>query len=354
MIRRRRTQRDIPFSFDSFLDVVANVVGIVLRLILVAWVGGRSYHPTINVAPPPAVHEETAEATEPLSPPDPIAGDLERQQQEFTAARDRFLVESRREDQAKERRALCEKELAAALARVQTLQTERTAAEQAALDNGKSVTTAALSMPEIESRVRLVNAQMDDLKKQPSAKRSLRYQTPVSQPLQTEELFFECHNGRITLIDVGAMLEQVRRERDDKAKLLATQWQVEGEVGPIGAFRMHYTLERERGPVSAPGGAPLPESQFSYSIGWLAEPINGDRGETSEAAMAAASDFRKIVDSLDPKVTAVTIWVYADSFSLYRQLRDYLHERDFVVAGRPLLEGMPIGSSRHGTASRGQ
>ena len=49
MIRRRRTQREIPFSFDSFLDVVANVVGIILRLILVAWVGGRSYHPTVTV-----------------------------------------------------------------------------------------------------------------------------------------------------------------------------------------------------------------------------------------------------------------------------------------------------------------
>jgi len=78
-----------------------------------------------------------------------------------------------------------------------------------------------LSLPDIESRVRLVNAQIDGIKKLPSVKRSLRYQTPVSQPLQTEELFFECHAGRITLIDVGAMLEQVRRERDDKAKLLA-------------------------------------------------------------------------------------------------------------------------------------
>ena len=31
------------FSFDSFLDVVANVVGIIIRLILVVWVGARSY-----------------------------------------------------------------------------------------------------------------------------------------------------------------------------------------------------------------------------------------------------------------------------------------------------------------------
>ena len=53
MIRRRRTQREIPFSFDSFLDVVANVVGIILRLILVAWVGARSYHPTPGATPAP-------------------------------------------------------------------------------------------------------------------------------------------------------------------------------------------------------------------------------------------------------------------------------------------------------------
>src|ERR1700722_9287491 len=73
MIRRRRTQREIPFSFDSFLDVVANVVGIILRLILVAWVGARGYHIVYEPAPPEpsaAVEEEPAlpEPTDPLAP----------------------------------------------------------------------------------------------------------------------------------------------------------------------------------------------------------------------------------------------------------------------------------------------
>src|ERR1700722_13109236 len=98
MIRRRRTQREIPFSFDSFLDVVANVVGIILRLILVAWVGGRSYHPTVTVTPPPVVQEEMADAAEPTLPPDPIADDLERRQRELTADRDRLAVQAGQED----------------------------------------------------------------------------------------------------------------------------------------------------------------------------------------------------------------------------------------------------------------
>src|SRR5258708_39050602 len=43
MIRRRLPKVRENFSFDSFLDVVANVVGIIIRLILVVWVGARSY-----------------------------------------------------------------------------------------------------------------------------------------------------------------------------------------------------------------------------------------------------------------------------------------------------------------------
>src|SRR5438270_10866595 len=102
MIRRRRTQREIPFSFDSFLDVVANVVGIILRLILVAWVAGRSYHPTLTAPTAPVVQEELADATEPPLPPDPLGDDLDRRQRELAESRDRLLVEAKQADQAKE------------------------------------------------------------------------------------------------------------------------------------------------------------------------------------------------------------------------------------------------------------
>jgi hypothetical protein len=354
MRRRRRPQREIPFSFDSFLDVVANVVGIILRLILVAWVGARSYHVFVPPASPPAT-APPADAIEPTPPRDPLADALERQKRELAEAQQRLLDQMRQWDQAKQQRADAEKELAGAAARVQSLQAERAAAQRTAADQGKDVRQAALSLPEIQGRVQQVNAEIDALKKlPPPPKHALRYQTPVSQPLQTEELFFECKGGRVALIDVGAMLEQMHRDRDAKAKQLATQWEVDGVTDAVGPFRMRYSLERERGPVDGPNGAPLPETQFSYAVAWMIEPVDERRGETEQAALAAGSDFHKVVDALDPKVTAVTFWVYEDSFPLYRRLRDALHERDFMVAGRPLLDGMPIGSSRRGTASRGQ
>src|SRR5205807_6722755 len=92
MIRRRRPQREIAFSFDSFLDVVANVVGIVLRLILVAWVGARSYKAFVDVPPlPPVPAPIPAAALPPLptfpEPVNPLAPVLARRRQELAGAR---------------------------------------------------------------------------------------------------------------------------------------------------------------------------------------------------------------------------------------------------------------------------
>ncbi|HJT79154.1 MAG TPA: hypothetical protein VJ739_18300, partial [Gemmataceae bacterium] len=84
------------------------------------------------------------------------------------------------------------------------------------------------------------------------------------------------------------------------------------------------------------------------------EPLTPERGETAEAALAPGSEFRQVADVIDPQQTTVTFWVYPDSFALYRRLRDYLYQRDVIVAGRPLPDGAPIASSRHGTRSRGQ
>src|SRR5688572_28798266 len=66
MIRRRRPRREIEFSFDSFLEVVASVVGIVLRLVMVAWLAGRGSKAALPPAPPPP-----RQLAEPAALPDP-------------------------------------------------------------------------------------------------------------------------------------------------------------------------------------------------------------------------------------------------------------------------------------------
>src|SRR5262245_60360739 len=61
MSRRRRATEPV-FSFDSFLDVVANLTGIIIRLMLVVMVGahlnggfGRSDEADVDSTPPASV-----------------------------------------------------------------------------------------------------------------------------------------------------------------------------------------------------------------------------------------------------------------------------------------------------------
>src|SRR5215217_8104527 len=92
MYRRRRASREkILFSFDAFLDVVANVNGIIIRLILVAWVGARAYHGSMTPQEP--VPQELAPVAQVAPLPDPRAEDepltpvLARQRQTLEEAR---------------------------------------------------------------------------------------------------------------------------------------------------------------------------------------------------------------------------------------------------------------------------
>ena len=115
MIRRRRRQREIPFSFDSFLDVVANVCGIIIRLILVVWVGARSYN-DFMAKPRPAQAIQAEQSARELT--DPL------------------------QDEAVERPTVVEKEMHASI--VDRVEKSRTAHVRVGVDRGPSDPHGAL------------------------------------------------------------------------------------------------------------------------------------------------------------------------------------------------------------------
>src|SRR5260370_40629188 len=83
--KRRSSKREIAFSFDSFLDLVANVIGIIIRLLLGAGVGARTYQAAMENA----AKEEPAQASAPsqLLPHDPLQRALDKTRQELEQAR---------------------------------------------------------------------------------------------------------------------------------------------------------------------------------------------------------------------------------------------------------------------------
>jgi hypothetical protein len=355
MIRRcRRRARDYTFSLDSFLDVVANVVGIIIRLILVVWVSARSYSSLLPVLKPSVPFNDVSQ--ESPEPEDPLQKELAVHRQEMAQARDRLLQQLRQLQLTQDRRTQAEQRLAALAIRRQGLVQDQANLDRAINDSEPAREAVLRSSAELGRRRLRLQEEIRAVERLGPAKQTLFYRTPVSRPVYAEELLFECRQGRVAFVDLAALLAEVRRGLDEKGKLLRSQWQVSDTAGPVGSFRLRYTIERERSPLDALIGAAGPDTRADFRYGlseWELEPVDPVRGESAEAALTEGSAFRHVVEGLAPQAV-VTFFVYPDSFALYRRLRDFLHERDVEVAGRPLPEGLPITGSRRGSLSRGQ
>jgi hypothetical protein len=354
MIRRHRPQRETTFSFDSFLDLVTNIVGIIIRLILIVWVSARSYTPVLESfrpTPPPAG------ATDLIIPKDPLQHELERQRVELAEAQKRLLTQMQQLDLTQATDKHAELELADLDARRQALHQTSGELQRTAAERGKVGEATVVTLADIQQRRERIAEEIKALEKLPPLKKVLRYRTPVSKVVSSEEFNFECQQGRVSFVDVKRLTDEVHRHFRDKEEELKTQWQVRDVTETIGAFRMHYLIERQRSMTDSVFGAVTPEARSSFGYGlseWIIEPMAPFRGESIDEALQPNSEFRHVCDGLSPELSAVTMWVYPDSFELYRRLRDFLADRKITVAGRPIPPGVPIQGSRHGSVSRGQ
>ena len=127
---------------------------------------------------------------------------------------------------------------------------------------------------------------------------------------------------------------------------------VDAKVGPVGTFSLQYVLGR-----AMPAGIDelIERRGISYDLrGWEIIPEFEGRGETFDQTRYPISEFARAVSRLNPSKGTVTLWVYPDGFALYRRLREDLQARGFLVAARPLPDGMAIRGSPSGSLSAGQ
>ncbi len=356
MYRRRRPHRDkIAFSFDSFLDVVANVIGIIVRLILVTWVGAKSYHTSMHWvanAPPTT-------ATKNLSAPkladEPLSAEIQALRAEIEKARLALAERLGSLERVDKEQSQEKAKIAQLVSQRQEREAEARKLEAKTGEKAGAIEEAPLTLDELKARSRKLLEEIKAVQAEPAPKQAVRYRAPVSSIVFADEVHFECRAGRVAYFDLPAFKHEIDGGLQSKAGELKTTWKVHASTAPVGPFRLRYVVERERDHMEALGASRPANSQFRYGMSeWTLEPLTEIRGETTDTALSPGSQFRALVDKLDPRVTVVTLWVYPDSFASFRRLRDHLHDRDLEVAGRPLPEGAPIAASRSGTASRGQ
>lgn len=83
------------------------------------------------------------------------------------------------------------------------------------------------------------------------------------------------------------------------------------------------------------------------------EPVEDLTRETLDRALRPGSVFIREMQMADVNTT-LTFWVYPDSYGMYRQLKKFAHAEGFTVAARPLEQGEVIKASPWGSKSAGQ
>jgi len=303
-------------------------------------------------AQPETIESPKQEEHRRIAPPMPVAApELDRAA--IAEAEVALDAASRDRARADERAALSARRLALA-------------STQAALDASRARKLAFLvrdptaRIAQARSRGGFVRGERDKLEKELTALRqlprpkstSILSKSPVSRPAAGNESHFELRKNRISFIDLDRLLELTRADAQVRIRMSDRTPAISNKVGPVGSFSLEYELLR-----AVPGSVEelLERKSIRYDLrAWEVVPEFESRGETYEATKNPISEFARAINRINPDHGTITLWVYPDSFTLYRRLRDELVERGFSVAARPLPDGMAIRGSPMGTQSAAQ
>lgn len=349
-----RKRSEMEFGSDSFLDVLANIVGILIILIVIA--GARAARspslglvqsePVPKTATPSAPVIVLPPEPDPQAPPAELAKSLQAIQQDL-AALDR---------QAAEQAATLQQRLASQF----SSQQEQAAAERelarraAALQSCRQeVTAQQLTLTHRREELGALLAEFEEVKDSQPDVREIKHElTPIGQTIIGDEIHFRLHKNRVAFIPLEELIERVKVQVERQKEWLSRHRRHEGSVGPAGGFSLNFVLERQ----SLSGVEQLRYGSNVYRVGvgaWELAPEPDLVGETAEEALQAGSRFASALQLATPR-SAVTFWVYPDSFGLFRKLQAAAHREGFIVSARPLPEGVPIAGSPNGTRSTGQ
>jgi hypothetical protein len=332
-VARREQTSDPAFGSDSFLDVTANLVGVLI--ILIVLVGLR----VVKAPPPPAAVE--AEMTRRIDAATSRVNDLARERLDL----ERQLTNFGQGLAAKQTALVSMAQPSRERSATADVVAEQLAAEQ------RSLRSHAVELANARDRLVSLERELADSKGATvHTAEKLVHQSPLSRPVELEEIHLELQSGRVTFIDTPRLIRWAGDRLRSRQLDFRAAGQSTGEVGPVGSYSVRFSVLRKEMSYSQ---AMLSESP-AQSVKLEFIPKHDPRGEPTDRAVQPDSELARLLDRHSPNKFAVTIWTYPDSFLAFRQLRDYLSDRGYVVAARPKRFGDLITFATEGTRSAAQ
>jgi len=331
---RRSSRSNSPFSSDSLLDVLSNLVGVLIVLIVLVGLRLRQAPATIFL---PVLEQKF---------------DRERSQIE-EQLRDLEQAKARQADELQ--RLVAELREAELSTREQEQQLARLQAELASAGRSEQEMLAELDrladeLERLGQAVQPLERKVADLEQNRPKPKRLEIRFPISRPVEGDEIHFELASRRVTLVDLESLMREAASVARGMREELRWRGRFTGQTLPVGAFALEFTLLKEQIPLSE-SALYGPGSFRARLVEWKLTPVQQQRGEPVEVAVKPGSEFNRVLGLHPPSRYTITLWTYADSFSAFRLIRDYLYEQGYSVAARPLPPGIPIAGSIFGTRS---
>lgn len=383
---RHKQRPELEFGSDSFLDVVCNIVGILIILIVVVAVrverqpkDGRQSAAASSVArqaPDPEAmiaeqqqalrqlqeYEEQIEAQLASLGHETADADLRIQEvvESQELARQQLTADQEKAHRLQQQVSDLESDKNAIAARIAALQQAIDEKGKNALVLGQALATAVSTEQDLDQQLRTAFVETQQLQevlqtteKASEPKDRLQHRlSPVSKPAENGELHFRISNGRISEIPLEELLDRLNDQVLARRAAVMRFNHFEGTVGPVRGYNMTYTVEKE-GP-STLEAIQNGDGRIRVSVSrWLIEPDASLVDESFAEAVRPGSRYRQTIETAIPD-TVVTMWIYPDSFKGFGPLREVAHGLQLRVAARPLPAGTPIVGSPSGSRSTAQ
>jgi len=342
-MRRVRSDSTESLGHDSFLDVVANLVGILI--ILVVLVGTQAGQQIASADTDLEQAEAQLEAKrQTLAGRRRTADSLDRDNAELQARlkQETALAEiaSAERDRLQQLVVLAEQEIAS---RLSAADQERAAAA-----------TQLAETTSLQRRLQELERMRFDLESTPVETRVLEHHaTPLARTVFNDEIHFRVKDGRIVHVPMEALVDRMTETFRFQIEKLGSVAETTETVGPIEEFRLQYAIRIEEQTVRTDLG-PI-RRQVPQFVGFVLLPTRPILGEELGVALGDPnSDLQRRLAPLDTTSTTVTVWVYPDSYDQYLQLETWLHEKGFLVASWPLPSDQPIAGGPNGMRSVAQ
>ena len=338
---------------ESFLDVIANLVGVII--ILVMLVGAKATRDVLigRGAAPPGVAEPAPQ--EPDTEIGSLADQVKRARSEARAAKNEL-------NKIATQWARLRQEAAQFDANRVTLAMHRSVIEEDIANRREKLDADQQRQFDVQRRIADAQITLDELMKQqlgllsgPETIEELEsVPTPLARTVDGESIHLRLKNGLISVVPFNELIAEVQHHADHIARRLQTSDHVVDTFGPINGYRVRMTVVRVADPRSIHG--PRAGHVTRTAIDHLAEvlPTSEDIGQNVEQALMPGGAIYEYLQTHRRRAPTVVVWLYTDSFDDFRLLKRTLWEMGFSFATRPLMPGTHIGASPRGTKAAAQ